>query len=101
MIRLIFKITHLKPLSAKPCIKFLEEIYGRFICIMLVLKKKVDILTQLPISLEFPLAEFLNKCCVLPRYRKGGTKICLYIYQTHKLHPESSTNIGLGQNKYT
>lgn len=41
MIRLIFKITHLKPLSVKPCIKFLEEIYGRFICIMLVLKKKL------------------------------------------------------------
>lgn len=41
MIPLIFKITHLKPLSAKPCIKFLEEIYGRFICIMLVLKKKL------------------------------------------------------------
>lgn len=41
MIRLIFKITHLKPLSVKPCIKFLEEIYGRFICIMLVKKKKL------------------------------------------------------------
>lgn len=39
MIHLILKITHLKPLSAKPCIKFLEEIYGRFICIMLVIKK--------------------------------------------------------------
>lgn len=44
MIRLIFKIIYLKLLFVKFCIKFFEEIYGCFICIMLVLKKKVDIL---------------------------------------------------------